>query len=240
MNYGKFCAHQGILDLMPSGSMASFGAALALGADEIEFDIRISKDGKLIVCHDATIERYTDREGSVADLTLEELRGINFGHTKGWVTSICTPEEVFAMFGGKMDFNVHLKEHGEGFVPAEIARLADKYCCADRIYMAGSGREVPYIKEYAPQIPCVYIQLPGNRDFFFDDFIKYKCEGVQFWRGMWDRELCDRIHERGGFCNLFAADTEADMAFAFKNGVDTVLTNRMDIAAEWKRRQNAK
>lgn len=236
MKLGKFCAHQGILNLMPSGCMASFGAALALAADEIEFDIRITKDGKLVVCHDATIERYADREGNIAELTLDELREINFGKTMGWVTTVCTPEEVFEMFGGKMVFNIHLKEHGEGMVPSEIARLADKYGCADKIYMAGSGREVPWIKKFAPQIPCVYIQLPGNLDFFYDDFIKYGCEGVQFWPKVWNRELADKIHDKGAFVNLFYADTEEDMVYAFENGVDTVLTNRMDIAANLKRK----
>lgn len=237
VKYGKFCAHQGILDLMPSGSMASFGAALALGADEIEFDIRLSKDGKLIVCHDATIDRYAGRSGNVADLTLDELREINFGLTKGWVTSICTAEEVFEMFGGKLDFNVHLKETGEGMVVKEIARLAEKYDCVGNIYMAGCDSEMLYIKKYAPHIRSVYIQFPGNTDIFIDQFIKYGCYGVQFWKKAWTREMADRVHECGGICNLFSADTVEDMEYAFANGVDTVLTNRMDIAAEWKRRQ---
>ena len=49
MEKKRFCAHRGVSALMPENTLPAFGAALALGADEIEFDIRLTKDGKLVV-----------------------------------------------------------------------------------------------------------------------------------------------------------------------------------------------
>ena len=48
----KFCAHRGLSKLMPENTLPAFAAALSLGADEIEFDIRLTKDQKLIVAID--------------------------------------------------------------------------------------------------------------------------------------------------------------------------------------------
>ena len=58
MKIEKFCAHRGVSTLMPENALPAFGAALALGADEIEFDVRLSCDGQLIVSHDEAYEKY--------------------------------------------------------------------------------------------------------------------------------------------------------------------------------------
>ncbi len=236
MKYGKFCAHRGVSKLMPENTLPAFAAALSLGADEIEFDIRFTKDGKLIVCHDDKLNRISDAEGFVYDLTLDEIKRANAGVKEGWVVPLSTPEEIFAQLGGRMTFNIHLKEYGtDGWIVKELSALAEKYNCTDRVYMAGSGREVPHIKKYAPHIPCVYIQLPGNLDYFYEDFLKYECDGVQFWYGQYDKELVDRIHDKGAFCNTFFADDFEGYDMNFEMGIDTILTNRMDLAAAYKR-----
>ena len=55
MKNGRFCAHRGVSALMPENTLPAFAAALALGADEIEFDVRMTKDGKMVVSHDGTL-----------------------------------------------------------------------------------------------------------------------------------------------------------------------------------------
>ena len=72
----KFCAHRGVSALMPENTLPAFAAALALGADEIEFDIRLTKDNQLIVSHDPNLARVAGTEGDVSDFTLDELKQI--------------------------------------------------------------------------------------------------------------------------------------------------------------------
>ena len=93
-----FCAHRGVSALMPENSLPGFGAALALGADEIEFDVWLTKDQKLVVSHDRTLERISDGNGSVGDHTLAELKRFNVGYFQNWQVPFCTAEEVFAQF----------------------------------------------------------------------------------------------------------------------------------------------
>ena len=73
----KFCAHRGVSALMPENTLPAFAAALSLGADEIEFDVRLTKDSQLIISHDGTLERISDGTGNLSDYTLEELRKLN-------------------------------------------------------------------------------------------------------------------------------------------------------------------
>lgn len=231
----KFCAHRGVSALMPENTLPAFASALALGADEIEFDVRLTKDQKLIVSHDGNLERISDGKGELADFALEELKKVNIGIKKGWQISFCTVEEVFEMFANKMTFNIHLKEHGEdGYLIKELVKVIEKYDAENSVYFAGSPSELEYMEKVAPQIRRVAIQLPHDNIEIYEMATKYKCSGVQFWLGMFDEELINKLHNEDIFCNLYYADDYDNYDKYFKMGVDTLLTNRMDLAAGFK------
>lgn len=231
----KFCAHRGLSALMPENTLPSFFAALSFGADEIEFDVRLTKDQQLIVSHDGKLERISDGEGPLNEYTLAELKKLNVGVKEGWVVPFCTAEEVFARLANKMVFNIHLKEAGEnGYLVDEIRKLAEKYDAMGSIYFTGSPGVLSWMEAVAPQIPRVAIQLPKDQIGILDMAKTYHCAGVQFWRGMFDTELIRQIHEEGMFCNLACADGEEEYGEFFGMGIDTILTNRMDQAAAFK------
>lgn len=232
----KFCAHRGVSALMPENSLPAFAAALALGADEIEFDVRLTKDNQLIVCHDPTLNRISDGSGDVGDYPLAELKKRNIGVKHGWQVGFCTPEEVFSQFANRITFNIHLKQHGEdGLIIRELVKLTEQYNAFESVYFAGSPSELEWMQAVAPEIRRVAIQLPRDTIGIYDMAIKYQCSGVQFWHGMFDCSLIDRIHGKGIWCNVYYADTADDYQKYFEMGVDTLLTNRMDIAGEYKK-----
>jgi len=234
----KFCAHRGVSALMPENSLPAFAAALALGADEIEFDVRLTKDNQLIVCHDPTLNRISNGIGDVGDYTLAELKKLNIGVKHGWQVGFCTPEEVFSQFANRITFNIHLKQHGEdGFIIRELVKLTEQYNAYGSVYFAGSPGELEWMQAVAPEIRRVAIQLPRDTIGIFDMAKKYQCAGVQFWHGMFDRTLIEKIHGEGIWCNVYFADTAEDYQNYFEMGIDTVLTNRMDLAGEY-RKQN--
>src|ERR1700694_3300374 len=81
-------AHRGGGALAPENTLAAFDNGLALGADGLELDVRLSRDGVVVVHHDATLERTTNLRGRVADWTADELRradaGYQVGHQGAW------------------------------------------------------------------------------------------------------------------------------------------------------------
>ncbi|WP_419665576.1 glycerophosphodiester phosphodiesterase [Streptomyces sp. 2-1] len=71
--------HRGIMGVEPENTLRSFIAAQQAGLDLIELDLHLSKDGALVVMHDADVDRTTDGSGSIAEKTLAELRVLDAG-----------------------------------------------------------------------------------------------------------------------------------------------------------------
>ena len=76
-------AHRGGAALRPENTIASFDYGLSLGADGLEFDVRLSRDGIVVVHHDATLERTSNATGPVSSLTADELARVDVAH---WFT----------------------------------------------------------------------------------------------------------------------------------------------------------
>jgi glycerophosphoryl diester phosphodiesterase len=72
--------HRGAMGLEPENTLRSFRRAVREGADAIELDLRLSKDGHLVILHDADVARTTDGNGEVALLDLTEVKALDAGH----------------------------------------------------------------------------------------------------------------------------------------------------------------
>ncbi|GHH72239.1 glycerophosphoryl diester phosphodiesterase [Streptomyces sulfonofaciens] len=71
--------HRGVMGVAPENTLRSFIAAQHAGLDVIELDLHLSKDGALVVMHDAEVDRTTDGKGRIAEKTLDELRALDAG-----------------------------------------------------------------------------------------------------------------------------------------------------------------
>ena len=87
--------HRGAAGLEPENTLRSFRRAAAEGADAIELDLRLTRDGRLVVLHDATVYRTTGGSGPVADMTLDEVRRLDAGRGE----KVPTFEEVLEGVG---------------------------------------------------------------------------------------------------------------------------------------------
>ena len=72
-------AHRGDSAHFPENTIPSFDRALELAADAIEFDLRVSRDGEVVIIHDPTVDRTTNGSGAVDSLTLAELKLLDAG-----------------------------------------------------------------------------------------------------------------------------------------------------------------
>ena len=112
MSKRKFCAHRGFNAVAPENTLPAFAAAVALGADEIEFDLWPTADGQLAVCHDPSVDRTTDGKGTICDMTWEQMKNLDAGkkfHSEYEGVRIPLFEEVLRQFAGKVVMNIHIK-----------------------------------------------------------------------------------------------------------------------------------
>ena len=92
-----FVAHRGgIVPGYPENTLAAFRQAIAHGAQVIEIDLRGTRDGNVVIMHDATVDRTTNGRGAVTDLTLAELKVLDAGRGE----RIPTYEEVLQLVAG--------------------------------------------------------------------------------------------------------------------------------------------
>ncbi|CAM3498337.1 glycerophosphodiester phosphodiesterase family protein [Aeromicrobium ponti] len=105
-------AHRGASTYAPENTIASFEKAVDLGFDYIELDVRFSKDGHLVVIHDADVQRTTDGEGFIGDLTVDEIKKLDAG---SWFSPEFAGEkvpllnEVLDRFTGKVGLLIEMK-----------------------------------------------------------------------------------------------------------------------------------
>jgi len=118
-------AHRGASAFAPENTMAAFEKAIELGADVIELDLHLTRDGELVVIHDDTLDRTTDGRGSVHGRSLQELRRLDAGRwfEEGFAGQrIPTLAEVLDCFAGKVPLALEVKA-GSTFFPGIEERV---------------------------------------------------------------------------------------------------------------------
>jgi glycerophosphoryl diester phosphodiesterase len=122
-------AHRGYSSDFPENTLPALEAALAAGAHVAEIDVRLTRDGTLVLMHDATVDRTTDGSGPVSAMTLEEVKTLDAGRwfdRKFAGTRIPTLDEVLAWSKGRLGILVEMKNYPErapAFIDETIAAI---------------------------------------------------------------------------------------------------------------------
>jgi glycerophosphoryl diester phosphodiesterase len=133
-------AHRGYSSRYPENTILAFEKAVAAGADMIELDVHLSRDGRLVVIHDERIDRTADGTGAVTDLSLAELKRYNYNNRMaelGFV-EIPTLDEVIAWAGDRVMLNIEIKNcpvRNEG-IEQKLADLLQETHFRDRVIVS--------------------------------------------------------------------------------------------------------
>ena len=103
--------HRGGAGMAPENSLQCIEKGIQTGADMIEIDIHLTKDGELVVCHDQTIDRTTTGTGKIAEMTLNEIRKFHIVDKNGKETDekIPTLDEVLKLINGRCHLLIEIK-----------------------------------------------------------------------------------------------------------------------------------
>lgn len=240
MPYPRVCAHRGFHTQLPENTLPAFGAAVALGADEIEFDIWETTDGVPVAIHDHNLERVSDGTGLVRDKSYAELMVMDFGskcHESLSGLRIVTLEEILKRFACQTVMNIHIKSFdGEHFSRPFIRKIADMlhdYDCTDYAYFMGSSEVQEAAIEVAPEITrCMGAESDMAELKIVERAIKYGCRKVQFFTKFFNQELIDLAHANNISCNYFYTDDPCRAKELLAMGIDTILTNSYLVVAQ--------
>ena len=119
----KIFAHRGASAYAPENTLEAFRLAMEQGADGIELDVQLTKDGELVVIHDETIDRVSNGKGAVRDYTLEELKSFS----------------VSNHFEQYPDVKIPYAQRGSG--TCEAGTYGDQYRTEDGNFLVSGDRE---------------------------------------------------------------------------------------------------
>ena len=224
------CAHRGTSETHPENTLAAFHEAVRLGVQMIEFDVALSKDGKLVLMHDTTVDRTTNGTGPVAQLSLDELKKLDAGSWKNERFKderIPTFDEALAVMPDNIWLNVHLK--GE----AQLAVAVTKSIVAnDRLHQAFLACGVDAVraaKRVDPRIKFCNMERQANALQYVNETIEMKADFIQLLGGTSvDRDYSERLRQNHVRINYCCAN-EADKVNAlFAAGVEFPLVDRVE------------
>jgi glycerophosphoryl diester phosphodiesterase len=108
-------AHRGDSAHRPENTLAAFRSALDLGADLLELDVQLTRDGHVVVIHDGSVDRTTDGRGRVGDFTLAEIRKLSAGYPERFgdrfaAEKVPTLAEALALARGRAKVMIEIKK----------------------------------------------------------------------------------------------------------------------------------
>jgi glycerophosphoryl diester phosphodiesterase len=223
-------AHRGASKLAPEHSLAAYALALAQGADVLELDLRLTRDGALVVAHDRTLERTLGVASAVAELTLAELENI------AGARAPLRLEQVFDQFADAR-FNLELKDDNLAAAHA-LARLLRERGVSRRVLVASAHRQV--LAELRAASAGEVTTSASTREaleYYFCQLMERTCpapySALQLpplgWLGVTSAAFVHRAHERGLMVHYWTVDDPAQMRQLLDAGADGIMTNRPDV-----------
>jgi glycerophosphoryl diester phosphodiesterase len=144
-------AHQGAENLWPSNTMFAFQNAAEMGADVLDMDMHMTKDGALVLMHDQTVDRTTDGTGAIRDLTLDEVKRLDAGYRfstdegktypyRGQGLTVPALEELFKAFPDKR-FGIEIKQTEPVPTASRFCALIRQYNMQDKVLVSSFRQE---------------------------------------------------------------------------------------------------
>lgn len=148
-------AHRGASEYAPENTLLSFYLGLYMGANGIETDVQITKDGVPVLFHDGTLVRMTGEKGSISDYTFDELQKLDV-KKNGLTDKIVTFEDFLVHFSHRnLTFAIELKGDNSAKASADLLR---KYKMQDKtIVTSFKYKELEDFKAYAPEFKTGYL-----------------------------------------------------------------------------------
>lgn len=236
-------AHRGASSVAPENTLASAEQGITYGADMIELDVHLTKDGEVVVIHDHELERTTNGTGVIAEKTLKELKTLDAGSWKDPKFStekIPTLDEFLKLVNGRAIVLIEIKSNGKKLYEGIEQKIWD-------IVDANNAHEWIQYQSFHPKVinnflaidaKCpIYLLIVGRMPllpFYYDDAIRWgspfkkwkgKVLGINPNVGFASKAFINKAHKHGFKVFSWTANDDKDIEKLKKNGADGIITN---------------
>ncbi|MEE2872812.1 MAG: glycerophosphodiester phosphodiesterase family protein, partial [Candidatus Latescibacterota bacterium] len=204
------CAHRGASGTHPENTIPAFVEAAALGCEMVEFDVRATADGHLVILHDETVDRTTDGTGKIWQLSFAETRRLNAdaGHDAHAGVQIPTLHETLDCLPGGMQLNMHVYPG-----PSDGDAIVDQVCQTIKVrnlyataFIAGSDEVIQLVINTDAKVRRCLLGSQNRVEIYAQLAKQMGCCNVQPLHRIVSKEFCDKAHRLGLFIHPFYAD----------------------------------
>ena len=217
-------AHRGASGELPENTLPAYERAIELGADMIEIDLHLTRDGGIAVVHDAGLERIGGR-GEVGDATLGELRALDAGGG----ARVPSLEEVLDAFGSRIPFNLEIKCSERGpYADLErrtLEAVERRGLLGRTLFSCFEDPVLARLRALAPEARLALLISPRSQERALARARELGAEALNPWYGLADRERVEAAHAAGLAVYPYTVDDPARMRDLLGLGVDGLFTN---------------
>lgn len=244
-------AHRGGSLLWPENTLEAFSGALDLGCSHLESDVHRTRDGELVLFHDARVERTTNGSGFIRNFTLSELKRLDAGYRfhqerhypyRGRGLTIPTLEETLERFPG-VRLNLELKQR-EPDIVRPMWDLIERRGVHEQLLIAASFD--PLVQDFREVSRGRVATSAGSRESL--RFLLAARLGLWRWEEpaydalqlplkvgvvpVVTRHLVDVAHRLGIQVHVWTIDEPAEMRALWRLGVDGIMSDRPDLLVD--------
>ncbi|MFN8577245.1 MAG: glycerophosphodiester phosphodiesterase [Candidatus Sericytochromatia bacterium] len=235
-------AHRGYDDRAPENTLTSFRKAYEIGANMIELDVHLTKDGEVVVMHDTTLDRTTTGNGEVKNKTLDELKQLDAGIKFNKVfqgEKIPTLDEVLAFAKDKISVNIEIKSEAVADNPKpgmgieeKVVNLVKKYNMEEYVMVSAfKGKALKRVKSFSPKISTGLLMVS---DGLFRSHIEYvstvKADAIHEFSKFVSKSDIAKSKKYNIRENVWTVNDPNTMSKLIDRGVSGLITDRPDLA----------
>ncbi|MGW7045884.1 glycerophosphodiester phosphodiesterase [Streptomyces avermitilis] len=218
-------AHRGDPYRVRENTIGSLRSALRKGADAVEIDVRLTRDGVPVLLHDETLKRLWEQDRPLRSLSWDEVRGLTDGGVPTLVDALAATGESRVM----LDL--------PSADPRSVRRIVDvvrEYGAEERVYYCAGAPAMLAVRAADPaaEIALTWTTLAPPRPALLD---AVRPRWLNYRFSLVDRDLTARVHRQGCLLSVWTADTRRSMRRLLDMGVDSITTNRIDALCALRR-----
>lgn len=212
-------AHRGDPYRVRENTLPSLRSALERGADAVEIDVRLTRDGVPVLLHDATLKRLWGHDRPLAALSAAEVRGL----TGGGVPTLA--DALTATDGHRLMIDL------PGATPAAVRTVVGvikEHGAAERVYYCAGAAAMLAVRAADPaaEIALTWTTLAPPRPAVLD---AVRPRWLNYRFGLASRDLAAHVHRSGLLLSVWTPDTKRSLRRLLDLGVDSITTNRIDV-----------
>ncbi|MGW5199546.1 glycerophosphodiester phosphodiesterase [Streptomyces spiralis] len=213
-------AHRGDPYRFPENTIDSLRSALGQGADAVEIDVRLTRDGVPVLLHDESLKRLWGHDRPLRSLSAEEVRALTAGRVPTLVDALAATDGSRVM--------LDLPGAAGPRTVREIVGVVHECGAQDRVYYCAGAGAMLAVRAADPsaEIALTWTTLAPPRSGLLD---AVRPRWLNYRFGLVDRELAARVHRDGHLLSVWTPDTRRSLRRLVALGVDSITTNRIDV-----------